>query len=154
MDCVLQTTVFGSQLNQQMTLKQAIELLQAENLINMGELAERAISKQSGVDLCTPMTPNIDTVTGKQIKYATVKKGAKSRYYKAYITRNTTAPILCVITNPIKQEQYFLHIPYSAHKHHSGSCLAISFGTDGTPSRSWLWEHEVDSFDELCELAK
>lgn len=154
MDCVLLETFYGNELSKQMTLKEAIDRIQIDGLLNSGELAERAISKKSGIALCNPMTPNIDTVSGKQIKYATVGKGVNSKYYKAYISRNTTAPILCVITNPILGEQYFLHIPYSAHYHLSGSCLAISFGTSGKPGASWLWHYEVDSFDELCNLAK
>ena len=154
MNCVLTETLFGSELDKRMTFRQAIDLLREQNLLNTGEIAERAIAKKSGVELCSPMTPNIDTVTGKQIKYVTVKKPASDRYYKAYITRKTTAPILCVISNPIKNKQYFLHIPYHAHKHLDGSCLTISFGKDGTPSPSQWWAYEVDSFDELCELAK
>ena len=154
MNCVLLETVFGKQLDQKMSLRQACELLRKENLLNNGELTERAISKQSGVELCSPMTPNIDTVTGKQIKYATVKKPASEDYYRAYISRNTDAPILCVITNPVLKEQYFLHIPYSAHKHLNGSCLNISFGRNAQPGKSWLWKYEVDSFEKLCELAK
>lgn len=154
MNCVLLDTVFGKQLDQRMTLKQACELLREQNLLNNGELTERAISKQSGVKLCDPMTPNIDTVTGKQIKYATVKKSAKSKHYKAYITRNTDAPILCVINNPVQNEQYFLHIPYEAHWYLTGSCIALSFGTYGEPGASIWWKYEVDSFEDLCELAK
>jgi hypothetical protein len=154
MKCVLAETVFGNKLDKPTTLRAAIELLRDQGLLNIGELAERAISKQSGVELCAPMTANIDTVTGKQIKHATVNMPASERYYKAYITRNTTAPILCVITNPILKEQYFLHIPYKAHSHLKGSCFSINFGRDGTPSKSRWWNYQVQDFNALCELAK
>ena len=154
-NCVLLETVYGATLKKRMTLAQAVELLRENNLVNNGQLTELAISKRSGVSLCKPMTANIDTVTGKQIKYATVTKGENSKYYKAYISRNTTAPILCVITNPAENgKQYFLNIPYSAHSHLSGACLAISFGTKGTESVSYLWNYQVSSFDLLCEQAK
>lgn len=154
MDCVLLKTVFGSKLDNNMTLKQAINLLQSMELINMGELTELAISKKSGVGLCERNTPNIDTVTGKQIKYATVRKSPSNRCYKAHISRNTDAPILCVITNPVQNEQYFLHIPYKAHAHLTGNTLSLSFGYDGIPSYGQWWAYEVDSFEELCKLAK
>jgi hypothetical protein len=152
---VLAETYFGPDIDKKMSLMEAINLLRRHDLLNIGELAERAISVQSGVKMCDKNTPNIDLVTGKQIKHATVKKPASENHYKAYITINTRAPILCVITNPINNKQYFLHIPFSAHRHLSGSCIAIGFGRDGrTPANSHWWRFEVNSFEELCELAK
>jgi hypothetical protein len=137
-----------------MSLDNAINLLLSKNLINVGELAEQAISKKSGVAMCGKNTANIDLVSGVQIKYSTVKKPASSKYYIAYISINTTAPILCVINNPVLNEQYFLHIPYRAFKHLSGNCINIVFGKDGHPGTSQWWHYEVDSFEQLCELAK
>lgn len=154
MSNVLTQTLFGSELQKVMSLENAISLLLSKDLINVGELAEQAISKKSGVAMCNKNTANIDLVSGVQIKYSTVKKPASSDYYLAYISINTTAPILCVITNPILQEQYFLHIPYSAFRHLSGNCISISFGQDGVPGKSIWWHYEVDSFEELCEAAK
>ena len=154
MSNALTQTLFGSQLHVPTTLENAINFLLSKNLINVGELAEQAISKKSGVAMCSKNTANIDLVSGVQIKYSTVKKPASSDRYLAYISINTTAPILCVITNPVINEQYFLHIPYSAFRHLSGNCIAISFGKDGHPGSSIWWHYEVDSFEELCEAAK
>lgn len=152
---ILAETYFGEDVNNTMTLMEAINVLRTHDLLNIGELAERAISVGSGVDMCDKNTPNIDLVTGKQIKHATVKKPASSDHYKAYITINTRAPILCVITNPINKKQYFLHIPFNAHKHLSGNCINIGFGKDGcTPANSHWWRFKVNSFEELCNLAK
>ena len=154
MSNVLTQTLFGNELSTMMSLDCAFKLLLSKNLINVGELAEQAISKKSGVAMCGKNTANIDLVSGVQIKYSTVKMPASSDRYLAYISINTTAPILCVITNPVHNTQYFLHIPYRAFKHLSGNCISISFGTDGHPVSSQWWHYEVDSFDELCELAK
>ena len=151
---ILAETYFGDNVDTQMSLMDAINMLRTHDLLNIGELAERAISVLSGVQLCDKNTPNIDTVTGKQIKHAQVKKPASSDYYLAYISINTTAPILCIITNPIEKKQYFLHIPYNAFSHLSGNCICISFGKDGLESTSHWWRFQVDSFKELCELAK
>mgnify|MGYP000405514268 CR=1 FL=1 len=151
---ILAETYFGVDVEKTMTLMDAINVLRAHDLLNIGELAERAISVQSGVEMCSKNSPNIDLVSGHQIKHATVKKPASSDYYAAYVTINTTAPILCVITNPIEKEQYFLHIPYSAHRHLSGSCISILFGKDGRSSTSKWWNYEVDSFAELCKIAR
>jgi len=154
MNNALTQTLFGDELLTIMSLENAINLLLSKNLINVGELAEQAISKKSGVAMCDRNTANIDLVSGVQIKYATVKKPASSEYYRAYITINTTAPILCVITNPVLNEQYFLHIPYNAFKHLSGNCISILFGKNGESGSSQWWHYQVDSFEELCELAK
>jgi hypothetical protein len=152
---VLTQTIFGQQLTQHMSLHDAIELLIGKNLINVGQLAEMAISKKANVAMCSPCTPNIDLVSGVQIKYATVMKPASSDYYCAYISRNTTAPMCVIISNPMENnKQYFLYIPYSAHQHLTGSCINISFGRDGLDSSSKWWHHQVDSFDALCQLAK
>lgn len=154
MNNALTHTIFGNELLKMMSLDSAISLLLSKNLINVGELAEQAISKKSGVAMCGKNTANIDLVSGVQIKYSTVKMPASSDRFLAYISINTTAPILCVINNPVLNTQYFLHIPYSAFRHLSGNCIAISFGTDGHPGSSQWWNYEVDSFEELCELAK
>lgn len=154
MNNALTKTIFGNKLNSQMTLNEAINLLTSYDLIKIGELAELAISKKSGVPMCVKNTANIDLVSGKQIKHATVKKPASSKYYSAYISINTTAPILCVVSNPVLNEQYFLHIPYNAFRHLSGSCINIPFGQDGNPGKSQWWNYQVKSFETLCELAK
>jgi len=101
MSNVLTQTLFGNELLTTMSLESAINLLLAKNLINVGELAEQAISKKSGVAMCGKNTANIDLVSGVQVKYSTVTMPASSIRYLAYISINTTAPILCVITNPI-----------------------------------------------------
>ena len=154
MNNALTHTIFGNELSKMMSLDNAINLLLSKNLINVGELAEQAISKKSGVAMCGKNTANIDLVSGVQVKYSTVTMPASSDRYLAYITINTTAPILCVITNPVLKEQYFLHIPYRAFRHLNGNCIAISFGKDGHPGSSQWWNYKVDTFEELCELAK
>ena len=154
MNNVLTETLFGDMRQTRMSFEKAFNFLLSKDLINVGELAEQAISKKSGVAMCNKNTANIDLVSGVQIKYATVKKPASSDYYLAFISLRTTAPILCVITNPVINQQYFLHIPYKAFRLVNGSCINILFGKDGHPRPSQWWHYEVDSFEELCELAK
>ena len=151
---VLAEAYFGLDVDNKMTLMEAIVLLRKHDLINHGELAERAISVQSGVQMCDKNTPNIDLVTGVQIKSANVKKAITSDHYKAHISINTTAPMLCVVTNLIEEKQYFLHIPYSAHRHLYANAISIPFGKDGLGGSSQWWEYQVDSFEDLCKMAK
>ncbi len=151
---VLAEAYFGVDVDNKMTLMEAIVLLRKHDLINHGELAERAISVQSGVQMCDKNTPNIDLVTGKQVKSANVKRSVSSEHYKAHISINTTAPMLCVVTNLVEEKQYFLHIPPSAHRHLSANAISIPFGKDGLGGASQWWEYQVDSFEDLCKLAK
>lgn len=153
---ILLETVFESDLKKMMTLEDAIILLKSMNLINVGELAEQAISKKSGVDMCDRNTPEIDLISGKQIKHATTNPVRnRPNLRKAYISiAGTTAPILAVITETITNEQYFLYIPFSAYSHLTGNTIALGFDKDGEPGRSQWWNYQVDSFEELCALAK
>lgn len=153
---VLLSTLFGEKLKEKLTLEEAVDLLKSMNLVNVGELAEQAISKKSGVKMCDRNTPEIDLVSGKQIKHATtspVKNKPNQR--KAFLSiAGTTAPILAVITETITNEQYFLYIPFSAYRHLSGNTISLYFDKDGNPGTSQWWNYEVNSFEELCDLAK
>jgi hypothetical protein len=153
----LTETVFGKKLDQTFTLSEALDLIGSYNLLDIGELAERAISKRSGVAQCSKNTPGIDLESGVQIKHAQTNPN-NSTYdaqLKAWCSiKNTTAPILLVITERATKRQYFFHIPYLAYSHVSANTIGIPFHRSGLPYRSnrW-WRYEVDSFDTLCELA-
>lgn len=152
---VLTRAVFGKKLNLTMTLDSALEMLRMQNLINYGELTEQAVSIKSKIERCPRNTPNIDLISGKQIKYASVSKGAKSASYIASIGRKTTAPILCVVDNPVTNKKYYFHFPYEAHSHLKGANIKINFGTNGIEPTDNDWmKYRVESFEKLCELAK
>ena len=144
--------VFGDNLNKTYTLAEVLSGLDNLNLLNNGELTEIAISNVSGVKQCTKLTENIDLESGKQIKHAKTyfRKGS----WIATISRNTTAPMLVVITEQNTKKLHFLHIPYGAHKHLSGNTISISFGSDGRSKNSQWFKYEVGTFDKLCNLAK
>lgn len=152
---VLFESIYGRHLKDTMTLEQAINLLSTHNLINIGELAELAISKKSGVALCEKNAPEVDLVSGKQIKHAQTNPHSNSGRLLAHISiKGTRAPILAVVTERKRNKQYFFHIPYHARAHLCGNSISIPFDDMGYPGSSQWWEYEVDSFEELCELAK
>lgn len=153
MNDILLETIFGDQLHETMTLADALLIIKQKKLFDIGKLAEQAISKKSGVKLCKNNQENIDLITGKQIKHGTTNKTSDGIRQKASIGTNTTAPILAVITETVTGAQYFLHIPYKDHKNLKGS-LVIYFENDGTPCPSKWWNNEVQTFDQLCDLAK
>jgi hypothetical protein len=158
MSNVLVETVFKNDLMKQMTLKDAIDLLIKANMIDIGELAERAISIKSGIDQCDKNTPNIDLVSGKQIKHAQTNPdhlGTKSNLLAHISIKGITAPILAVVTERVTKKQYFFYFPYKSFSMYTGNTFSICFkGDTGEPTNGWAWAYEVDSFEKLCELAK
>lgn len=158
MSNILVETLFGNKLKTQMSLRDAINLLTESNLINIGELAELAISKKSGVDKCDKNTPNIDLVTGKQIKHAQTNPDDQGKVsnLRAHISiKGITAPILAVVTERVTNKQYFFYFPYKSFSMYNGNTFSICFNGDtGEPATGWAWKHRVDSFEALCELAK
>lgn len=153
----LTKTVFGSNLHKSYTLADVLSKLNKLNLLNSGELAERAISKKSGVKQCSRNTPEIDLESGVQIKHAQTNfvKSSSTNMQKAYIgIKGTRASILAVITEQVTGKQYFLNIPYKARQHLTGNTISICFDEYGNPGASQWWEYEVGSFKELCEMAK
>jgi len=148
----LTKSLFGNKLDKTGTLAEHIQMLNEMNLLNIGELAELAISKKSGVKMCDANTPNIDLVSGKQIKHA--QTHFRQGVMIATISRRTTATMLIVITETKTQKQYFLNIPYAAHKHLNAQTISVYFDKNGKPGQSQWWKYRVDSFKELCELAK
>jgi hypothetical protein len=148
----LTKTVFGDKLDKSYKFSDVLAELDELDLLNHGELAELAISTKSGVQQCAKLTENIDLVSGKQIKHA--KTYFRNGSWIATVSRNTTAPMLIVITEQNTKKQYFLHIPYEAHRHLAGNTIGISFGYNGSSRNSHWFDYEVSSFDELCELAK
>jgi len=150
--------VFGKKLKERHTLKEAFYLFDSMDLIDIGELAEQAISKKSKVKRCSKNHPEIDLVSGKQIKHArTNPESCRSNgNYSAWITiRNHRSTILAVITESQTDREYYLEIPYSAYRCVNANTIGIPFYSDGTPylKNKW-WKYQVSSFTQLCELAK
>jgi hypothetical protein len=156
---LLYTTVFGQQLDQKVTLREAIQLLESRDLINIGELAELAISKKSGVAKCTKNHPDIDLVSGVQIKHA--RSAAKSNTHRsAYISirrsgRLHQSTILAVVTETLTGKLYYFRFPTDSFQHKRGSTIGIPFDGAGRPKlKNRWWKYRVDSFDQLCRRAR
>ena len=152
----LYNTIFGSDLDNKLTLGQAIKLLEGRGLIDIGEVAEQAISIGSNVALCRKNTPNIDVVSGKQIKHGKTNPATQHTGLKAFCSlKNHTSTILFVATETCTQKEYYFVFPYSSYRGYYGNTLCVPFTWDGAPCRSnhW-WDHEVASFEELCKAAK
>lgn len=153
MNTAITKELFGDNLNKSFKLSDILYELDKLDFLNNGEMTEVAISKKSGIKQCAKLTENIDLENGKQIKFAKTHLRSKG-YWIATISRNTTAPMLVVIYETNTKKEYFLNIPYHAHRHLSGNTIGISFGRDGHDSTSQWWAYQVESFEKLCEIAK
>ena len=152
------TAIFGAELDKHFTLRDAIKILEARDLINVGEVAEKAISIGSGIAQCSKNTPGIDLVSGKQIKRGLTNpetQWGKGSLHAFCSIKGQTSTILFVATERLTKKDYYFVFPYDAYKWQNGNTISIPFWLSGNPKRSnkW-WAYEVNSFEELCELAK
>jgi hypothetical protein len=157
----LTITLFGHQaLNQQMSFKDTLSLLQELDLINIGELAEKAVAKKTGVKQTGKCNPEYDLENGWEIKHGQAHLNAKGTQRNAYIAgmQNKMGTLRIVITERLTGKLYFFKVPYRAYKDYRTSSLTWAFEVDGTPrripkaamSRPCYWDYEVANFDELC----
>jgi hypothetical protein len=156
----LYEVIFEDQLTATMPLSKAIALLEEKRLIDIGELAELSVSKHSGIGRCSKNTPEIDLVSGHQIKHGATSLEkwyvTGKRKLGAYISiKGHTRTILAVITENLTQKQYYFVFPYESYRRKAGNTIRVPFEHDGRPKRDnqW-WSHEVPSFEYMCEIAK
>jgi hypothetical protein len=156
----LTLAVFGdAKLNETMTFKDALSLLADLELLNVGELAEQAVSKKSGFDQAQRCQIGCDLINGWEIKHgqARARKTARRAFVAGF--ENKTGVIRVIITELLTGRLYFFKIPYRHYYHSIGSSMNFDFDLDGTPRRRRLkeskkpnpWDCEVASFEELCK---
>jgi hypothetical protein len=157
----LTVTLFGTQaLNQQMSFKDTLTLLQQLDLINVGELAEKAVAKKTGIRQTGRCQQGYDLENGWEIKHGQTHANSKGTQRKAYIAgmKNKTGTLRVVITERLTGQLYFFKVPFWAYEDYRGSSLYWNFDPAGIPQRQPLaatnrpcyWDFEVGSFDELC----
>jgi hypothetical protein len=157
----LTLALFGPQaLDQHMSFKDALTLLQELDLINIGELAEKAVAKKIGVEQTSRCYSAWDLVNGWEIKHGQTHINDTGTQRRAYIAgmRNKTTTLRVVITERLTGKLYFFKVPFDAYKDYRSSSLQWAFDVDGRPQRKPqrltcrpnYWNYEVDSFEELC----
>lgn len=160
----LTRTVFGDQLGIQMVFAEAIELIHQHGLLNIGELAEKAISLKSNTQQAQPCQEGFDLVNEYgatlEIKHGQTHLNTRNNGMVAWLSKkNKTSQMLAVVTETVSKKQYYFSIPYSAYSQVGGNAFDIVFDLDGTPikyrprSRYNWWRYQVASFDELCQIA-
>lgn len=157
----LTQTVFGEQLGYKFTLAETLGFLNKNNLLNIGELAELAISIKSNVAQARACQEGYDLVNGIEIKHGQTHHNPKKTRMVAWLSKkNKTGRMLAIVTESVTNKQYYFDIPHSAYSKVRGNAFVISFKLDGTPIKSnrsyympnW-WNYEVKDFATLCEIA-
>ena len=157
----LTVTLFGREaLNKQMSFKDTLSLLQELDLINIGELAEKAIAKKTGSKQMGKCQEGYDLENGWEIKHGQAHLNARETQRNAYIAgmQNKTGTLRVVITERLTGQLYFFKVPFDAYKDYRTSSLQWAFEVDGSPrkipkaatSRPCYWDFKVDNFNELC----
>jgi hypothetical protein len=157
----LTLAVFGRRnLNKMMPLKEVLQMLQDQDLINVGELAEKAVSKKTGVEQTARCQEGCDLVNGWEIKHAQTHLNSRGSQRKAYIAgmHNKTELLRVIVTERLTGKLYYFKVPFRAYAEYRTSSLNWCFDNKGNPQRTPLratyrpnyWDFEVESFDELC----
>lgn len=139
------------------TLEEAIEFLWERDLINIGELAEYALSQQNkSLKKVAKNTRGFDFHDKSDSKYVTVSyhKGSNVSPYACISgIQNKVGTLRVMVFEPQTEKNYYFKIPYSVYKPYTivNDSLKIYFNKDGSPRepkrkgiRYNLWDYECD----------
>jgi hypothetical protein len=157
----LTLSVFGEEsLKKQYSLSKILSILNDFNLINIGELAERAVANKAKTTQVSRCNQGFDLANGWEIKHGQTNPQKNSNQRRAYISgfKNKTADLRTIITEKLTGKLYFFKIPYSSYSKVQAESLAVQFFSDGRPSRTRrhsscynVWDYEIKSFEALCK---
>jgi len=143
--------LFGhKKLNEKMSLKETLSMLNDLRMLNTGELIEKAVAKQAGTKQVRRGNPGYDLENKWEIKSANTAQqfryGKPSGNRTATIggLKNKTGTIRAVVTETLTNKDYYFVIPYSAYKDltrvtagGNTSPIKLFFDKDGTPRRAF-----------------
>ena len=140
------------QLDKTLTVKDALFFLHKQNLLNVGELTERAIVKQG------KLTQQSKNFKGSDFKEDNSdSKYVQVRYYKAaYATiagiQNKIGTLRVLCFEPKKDKNYYFLIPYKVYAPYTlvNDSLKIWFDNDGNPRRPKRLDRRYDLWDYQC----
>jgi hypothetical protein len=141
--------------NKTLTFNDALKFLWQQDLINVGELAEKAIVKKSKKLVKKKKNAKgSDFKDGSDSKYCTVFYDS-TNYATVSGLKNKTGKLRVMVYEPKTQKNYFFIIPHNVYRpyQHTGDSLKIYFTKDGQPrktqretnTRPNLWLHECSA---------
>ena len=140
------------QLKKSMTLTEALFFFHENNLLNVGELTERAIVKQGKLTQQSKNFKGSDFIEdNSDSKYVQV------RYYKtAYATvagfQNKIGTLRVLCYEPKQNKNYYFLIPYDVYEPYTfaNDSLKIYFDHAGNPRRPKRSDRRYDLWDYQC----
>ena len=140
---------------------QAIKQLMLDDILQLGQLHEQAISKQAKGKMLRESTVGKDFYNGDDAKLISVRTSGYGQVYSAPIAgiHAKTGNLLASCYERKQKKWYFFKIPYHAYKNiPKTSNIDIPFEMNGDPRRiprrsnayCW-WDHEVKTFKDLFQ---
>ena len=147
--------VFGNKINDQITLLDAILLLEKKGLLNHGELTEQGVSNATRVAQCSKNHPKMDLINGAQIKSGLTGPIKGNRKY-SYISigRNGVqhgTTLYSVIRDVDTMKEYYFIFEWNDYWHQSGNTISIPFWWTGEPCRDNKWWNSEVTFEKFRE---
>jgi hypothetical protein len=140
------------------TLEEAIEFLWKRDLINVGELAEIALSKKGNLKKASRGNKGYDFDDKSDSKYVTVCHYAKGSYANISGIQNKIGTLRVMAHEPLTNKNYYFKVPYRVYEPYTGAndSIKIWFDSCGNPrnptrnTRNYnLWDHRCSKEEWL-----
>jgi len=137
-------------LESQLTLIEAIEILWKDNLINVGEMAEQALVRQS-----KSLKQNSRGKKGSDFNDLTEHKYSTVSYYSANCGRagiggikNKVGDIRIMVYEPVQGKNWYFRVPHSVYK--KVATLKVYFNLDGSPRNPTRVDSKINLWNHKC----
>jgi len=138
--------------NELFTLEEAIDFLWQRNLINVGELAEHAISRNGNLKKQNKCQKGYDFDDKSDSKYTQVYHYKSASYATVAGIKNKIGTLRVMVHEPVTNKNYYFKVPYKVYKPYTnaagGDSLKIWFDRNGHPrsptqnKRPDLWKYK------------
>ena len=150
------------QLNRRMTLEQAVALLWKQGLISVGEMAEKAIARVSGLRQQAKGHKGSDFHDRSDSKYITVTYYRNTAYACLKSLQNKVGTLRVCVYEPKTKSNYYFLIPLRVYRTYKnkGNSMKIWFDLAGqprSPTRAGsndLWKWQVTAEEWAGRLKK
>jgi hypothetical protein len=135
------------------TLEEAIAFLWKDNVINVGELAERAIVRNSkNLKQNSRGLKGSDFSDKSDSKYVTVSYYKNSAYASINRIQHKIGMLRVMIHEPKNNKNYFFRIPYKVYAPYrtENNSLKVYFDTKGNPRRPTRKNIRYDLWNYKC----
>lgn len=139
------------------TLEEAIQFLWERDLINVGELAELALSAGGDLKKAARGNKGFDFHDKSDSKYVTVhhyetRTGAISSYATVAGIKNKIGMLRVMAHEPKTNKNYYFKVPYDVYEPYTGAndTIKIWFDSDGNPRRPTRNTRGYDLWDYQC----